>query len=82
MSVLIYKLCNVNDCYKGSTKQVIESGTYKIEKVVKVDAQERFKKEQEFINALSILNQYILNNMVSFVMIINDFLAHQKKKSD
>ena len=41
------------------SKFIIESGNYKIEKVDEVDADERFKKEQQFINELSTLNQHI-----------------------
>jgi len=32
---------------------VIESGNYNIEKIDEVDAEERFKREQEFIDTLS-----------------------------
>jgi len=40
------------------SKVVIESGKYNIEKIDEVDADERFKIEQEFIDTLSTLNQH------------------------
>jgi len=40
------------------SKSIIDSGNYKIEKVDEVDSEERFKREQEFINELSTLNQH------------------------
>ena len=52
------------------SKFIIDSGNYKIEKLDEVDADERFKKEQQFINELSTLNN--IHVIVSLGMIIND----------
>jgi len=40
------------------SKLIIEQGDYKMEQIDEVDSQERFKKEQEYIDALSTLNQH------------------------
>ena len=52
------------------SKIVIEQGNYKIEKVAEVNAEERFQKEQEFIDALSTLHQHTV--IVNIETIIND----------
>ena len=41
------------------SKIVIEQGDFKIEQIDEVDSQERFKKEQHYIDALSTLNQHM-----------------------
>jgi len=58
---------------------VIEQGDFKIEKIAEVDAEERFKREQELINEFSTLNQH-----TCFSEFRNDykrqyFLAHRDK---
>jgi len=40
------------------SKIVIESGNYQIKKIDEVDSNERFQKEQQYINELSTLNQH------------------------
>jgi len=49
---------------------VIEQGDYKIEEIDEVHPEERFKKEQEYINEFSTLNQ--IHVLVNFVIIITD----------
>jgi len=40
------------------SKLIIEQGYYKMEQIDEVDAEERFKKEQDYINEFSTLYQH------------------------
>ena len=61
------------------SKLIIESGNYQIEKIAEVDADERFQKEQEFIDALSTLNQYTCYSPYRDNYHRQNFLAHREK---
>jgi len=61
------------------SKIVIESGDYKIEKIAEVDAEERFQKEQEYIDALSTLNQQTCYSQFRDNYHRHYFLAHRDK---
>ena len=66
------------------SKFIIESGNYKIEKIDEVDADERFKKEQQFINELSTCHggrhlnttihtttkSYIISFLISYMLLL------------
>jgi len=61
------------------SKTVIESGNYQIEKIDEVDIDERFKKEQEFIDKLSTLNQHRCYSPFRDDYQRQYFLAHRDK---
>ena len=61
------------------SKIVIASGHYNIEKIDEVDAEERFKREQEFIDTLSTLNQHRCYNEFRDNYNRQYFLAHRDK---
>jgi len=61
------------------SKIVIEQGNYKIEKVAEVNAEERFQKEQEFIDALSTLHQHTCYSEHRDDYKRQYFLAHRDK---
>ena len=61
------------------SKVVIESGNYEIEKIDEVDAEERFKREQEFIDTLSTLNQHKCYSEFRDNYNRQYFLAHRDK---
>jgi len=58
---------------------IIESGNYNIEKIDEVDAEERFKREQQFINELSTLNQHTCYSEFRDDYHRQYFLAHRDK---
>ena len=61
------------------SKFIFESGNYKIEKIDEVDADERFQKEQQFINELSTLNQHTCHSQFRDNYHRQYFLAHRDK---
>ena len=61
------------------SKIVIEHGDYKIKKIDEVDSQERFKKEQHYIDALSTLNQHTCFSQFRDNYHRQYFLAHRDK---
>ena len=61
------------------SKLIIDSGNYQIEKIAEVDADERFQKEQEFIDALSTLNQHTCYSEFRDNYHRQYFLAHRDK---
>jgi len=61
------------------SKIVIEQGNYKIEKVAEVNAEERFQKEQQYINELSTLNQQTCYSEHRDDYKRQYFLAHRDK---
>ena len=61
------------------SKAVIESVNYQIEKIEEVDIDERFKKEQEFIDSLSTLNQHKCYSEFRDNYKRQYFLAHREK---
>jgi len=61
------------------SKIVIEQGDYKIEKIDEVDSNERFQKEQEYIDALSTLNQQTCYSEFRDNYHRQYFLAHRNK---
>ena len=63
------------------SKIVIEQGDYKIEQIDEVDSQERFKKEQEYIDALSTLNQHTCFSEHRDDYQRQYFLAHREKSN-
>ena len=58
---------------------VIQSGDYQIEKIDGVDSNERFQKEQQYINELSTLNQHTCYSEFRDNYHRQYFLAHRKK---
>ena len=63
------------------SKIVIESGNYDIEKLDEVNAEERYKREQQFINELSTLNQHKCYSEFRDDYQRQYFLAHRDKTS-
>ena len=61
------------------SKIVIESGNYDIEKLDEVNAEERYKREQQFINELSTLNQHKCYSEFRDDYKRQYFLAHRDK---
>ena len=61
------------------SKIIIEQGDYKMEKIDEVDPEERFKKEQEYIDALSTLNQHTCCSEHRDDYQRQYFLAHRNK---
>ena len=61
------------------SKIVIESGNYQIEKVAEVHPEERFKKEQHFIDEFSTLNQHTCYSEFRDNYHRQYFLAHRNK---
>ena len=61
------------------SKIVIESGNYQIEKIDEVDADERFQKEQQYINKFSTLNQHVCYSEFRDNYHRQYFLAHRDK---
>jgi len=63
------------------SKLIIESGNYQIEKIAEVDAEERFQKEQQYINEFSTLNQYTRHSKHRDNYHRHYFLAHREKSN-
>jgi hypothetical protein len=61
------------------SKIVIEQGDYQIEKVAEVHPEERFQKEQQYINELSTLNQQTCYSEHRDDYKRQYFLAHRDK---
>jgi len=61
------------------SKIIIEQGNYKMEQIDYVDAEERFKKKQEYIDALSTLNQHTCYSSYRDNYHRQYFLAHRDK---
>jgi len=61
------------------SKIVIEQGDYKMEQIDEVDSNERFKKEQQYINELSTLNQHTCYSEHRDDYKRQYFLAHRTK---
>ena len=61
------------------SKIVIEQGDYKIEKIDEVDSNERFQKEQQYINEFSTLNQQTCYSEFRDNYHRQYFLAHRTK---
>jgi hypothetical protein len=61
------------------SKIVIEQGDYKMEQIDEVHPEERFKKEQEYIDALSTLNQHTCYSEHRDDYHRQYFLAHKEK---
>jgi len=61
------------------SKIVIEQGDYKMEQIDEVDSQERFKKEQEYIDVVSTLNQHTCYSSYRDNYHRQYFLAHRDK---
>ena len=61
------------------SKSIIDSGNYKIEKVDEVDSEERYKREQQFINELSTLNQHKCYSQFRDNYHRHYYLAHRDK---
>jgi len=60
-------------------KLIIESGNYIIEKIDEVNAEDRFKKEQQYINEFSTLNQHTCYSEHRDDYHRQYFLAHREK---
>ena len=63
------------------SKIVIESGNYQIEKIDEVDSNERFQKEQQYINEFSTLNQHTCFSQFRDNYHRQYFLAHREKSN-
>ena len=61
------------------SKLIIEQGDYKMEQIDEVDSNERFKKEQQYINELSTLNQQTCYSEHRDDYKRQYFLAHRDK---
>ena len=61
------------------SKLIIEQGDYQILKIAEVDAEERFKREQELINEFSTLNQHTCFSQFRDNYHRQYFLAHRNK---
>ena len=61
------------------SKVIIESGNYNIEVIDEVDADERFQKEQQYINKFSTLNQHTCYSEFRDNYHRQYFLAHRDK---
>ena len=61
------------------SKLIIEQGDYKMEQIDEVDSNERFQKEQEYIDALSTLNQHTCYSQFRDNYKRQYFLAHRDK---
>ena len=61
------------------SKLIIEQGDYKMEQIDEVDSNERFQKEQEYIDALSTLNQHTCYSKFRDNYKRQYFLAHRDK---
>ena len=61
------------------SKIVIEQGDYKMEKINEVHPEVRFKKEQEYIDALSTLHQHTCYSQFRDNYHRQYFLAHRNK---
>jgi len=61
------------------SKLIIEQGDYKMEQIDEVDSNERFKKEQEYINEFSTLNQHTCYSEFRDNYHRQYFLAHRNK---
>jgi hypothetical protein len=61
------------------SKLIIEQGDYQIEIIAEVDAEERLQKEQEYIDALSTLNQHTCYSPYRDNYHRQYFLAHRTK---
>ena len=61
------------------SKLIIEQGDYKMEQIDEVDSNERFKREQEYIDALSTLNQHTCYSPYRDNYHRQYFLAHREK---
>jgi len=61
------------------SKLIIESGDYQIEKIAEVNPDERFQKEQQYINEFSTLNQHTCYSKFRDNYHRQYFLAHRDK---
>jgi len=61
------------------SKLIIEQGDCKMEQIDDVDSNERFKREQEYIDALSTLNQHTCYSPYRDNYHRQYFLAHREK---
>ena len=61
------------------SKLIIEQGDYKMEQIDEVDSNERLKKEQEYINEFSTLNQHTCYSQFRDNYHRQYFLAHRDK---